>query len=188
MALSCVVNAAVFVFACWAVYRHICNGAQKTVFRFYTTLSNLFCAAVCLAVAVSRIIGEVPPLILVLKYISTVSVTVTFMTVMLYLGPILYSYKDMLSGPDIWLHLICPVLAIVSLLLWDKIEMPFAAVFLGALPVLVYGCFYLYHVNPAPADKRWDDFYGFNRTGRWPINFGLMLVSALFFSAILWLL
>ena len=186
MVLSCVINAAIAVFVFWAVYGHIRNGALKTVFRYFTTLSNLFCAASSLAVFVARLCGDIPSSILVLKYVSTVAVSVTFLTVMLFLGPVVYNYKDLLSGPDFWLHLVCPVLAIVSLLLWDKPDMPFSAAFLGVLPVLLYGCTYLYQVILAPSEKKWDDFYGFNREGKWPLSFAAMLFSSFLISLVLW--
>ena len=30
----------------------------------------------------------------------------------------------------------------------------------------------------APADKRWEDFYGFNKGGKWPISLALMLLGS----------
>ena len=38
----------------------------------------------------------------------------------------------------------------------------------------------------APEDKRWDDFYGFNRGGRWPVSFAAMIGGAAFACVLLW--
>ena len=48
----------------------------------------------------------------------------------------------------------------------------------GLLPVALYGALYLYRVILAPADRRWEDFYGFNRGGKWPLSMGAMLLGS----------
>ena len=45
------------------------------------------------------------------------------------------------------------------------------------LPVALYGPVYLYHILLAPEGKRWNDFYGFNRGGRWPAAMAGMLAG-----------
>ena len=45
---------------------------------------------------------------------------------------------------------------------------------LGLLPVLLYGLLYL---NKVVSRKEWDDFYGFNRDGKWPLSFAAMLIG-----------
>ena len=47
----------------------------------------------------------------------------------------------------------------------------------GMLPVLLYGPWYLYKIRFAPEGKRWDDFYGFNKGGKWPISFAMMAIG-----------
>ena len=188
MISSILVNAAVVVCAAAATAAHSRKSTVKRVLRYYTALSNLLCAAACLAVVIARLCGDIPPAVLILKYVGTAAVAVTFLTVMLFLGPFVYDYKLLLTGPDLWLHLVCPVLAIASLLLWDKPDASFGIVFLGTLPVPLYGAFYLYHVLLAPPEKRWEDFYGFNRGGRWPLSLVLMLLGAFVISIILWVL
>ncbi len=170
---SILCNLVLAVCAVAAGLAHTKTAPLRVVLRFFTALSNLFCAAASLAVAVCRLAGNVPDAVLILKYVGTCAVTVTMLTVLLFLGPTL-GYKPLFTGPDLWLHLICPVLAIVSLLLWDKPPMPFGAVILGALPVPVYGIVYLRRVLFAPEKRRWPDFYGFNRGGKWPLSFAAM--------------
>ena len=188
MTASVLVNIAAAGIAAAAVLRHGRRNPLRIVLRYFTALSNLFCAGACLAVAAARLCGEVPAAVLVWKFVGTAAVAVTFLTVMLFLGPVVYNYKVLLTGPDLWLHLVCPVLAIVSLLLWDKPDAPFGIVLLGAVPVLLYGGLYLYHVILAPPDKRWEDFYGFNREGKWPVSYALMVLGAFLVSLVLWIL
>ncbi len=186
--LSILCNAALAVMAVAAVLAHGRKAPLKIVLRYFTALSNLFCAAAALAVAVSRLCGPVPQAVLILKYVGTAAVSVTLLTVMLFLGPFVYDYRTLLTGPDLWLHLICPVLAILSLLLWDRPDAPFGVVFLGVLPVILYGGMYLYRVLLAPPAARWDDFYGFARGGKWYLSLVLMLIAAFLISAALWLI
>ena len=56
--------------------------------------------------------------------------------------------------------------------------MSFSIALLGMLPVILYGFLYLYKVVFSPEDKRWDDFYGYNKGGKWPIAFALMMIGA----------
>ena len=183
---SVVVNLAILLCTAGAIIKHGRNSPMMVVLRYFTALSNILCAIAALAVIIGRLCGHVPQTVLVLKYISTCAVTVTLLTVLAFLGPMI-GYKPLLTGPDFWLHLVCPVLAIVSLLAWDKPSLGIGAVLLGALPVAAYGLLYLYKVILAPAEKRWDDFYGFNRGGRWPVSFVAMTAGALLVSWLLWL-
>ncbi len=183
---SIVSNLAIVIFVVAAALGHTKKAPMRIVLRFFTALSNLLCAAAALAVVLCRLCGNVPNAILILKYVGTCAVTVTMLTVLFFLGPTI-GYKRLLTGPDLWLHLVCPVLAIVSLVLWDRPEMPFAAVLLGTLPVPLYGAVYVYRVLRAPEERRWPDFYGFNRGGRWALSFAAMAVGAFAVSVILWL-
>ena len=164
------------------------NSSLRIILRYFTALSNLFCAATCLVVAIARLCDRLPSAVLVLKYMGTSAVTVTFLTVMLFLGPFVYNYKILLTGADLWLHLVCPLFAIISLLLWDKPVASFSIVFLGVLPVFLYGINYLYHVLLVSPEKRWEDFYGFNRHGKWLLSFIVMILASFLISLILWIL
>lgn len=184
--LSIIVNLAVALFVAGAVFAHTRTSPLGVVMRYYTALSNVFCALACMAVAACRLAGVLPQFVLLLKYIGTSAVTVTFLTVLVFLGPTV-GYKPLFSGPDLWLHLICPVLAIVSYLAWDQVSGGFGIVFLGMLPVAAYGLVYLNRVVLMPEELRWEDFYGFNRGGRWPVSFTAMIIGSFLVSLVLWL-
>ena len=57
---------------------------------------------------------------------------------------------------------------------------------LGLIPVIAYGLLYLYKVIYAPEEKRWPDFYGFNRNGKWKISFICMAAAAFLISLALY--
>lgn len=172
--LSVLSNLTMAVLAVGAVLAHTRHSSLKIILRYFTALSNLFCAGAALALALARL-GGVPSLpLLLFKYVGTVAVLVTLLTVLLFLGPH-YGYKILFSGPDLWLHLICPLLALLSYLLWDRAPLTPATALLGVLPVLLYGLLYLRRVV---FQQRWEDFYGFNRDGKWPLSFAAMLLGA----------
>lgn len=158
------------------------------VLRFFTLLSNLFCALSALLLAAAALGGAVPRWIWLMKYIGTASVTVTLLTVLFFLAPSA-GYKNMLSGRDFHFHLCGPLLAIVSFCFFDRyypLSLPLALT--GVLPVLLYGVFYLYKVVLGPDEGRWEDFYGYNKNGRWPVAFTAMLVAAALICVLLWAL
>lgn len=151
--------------------------------RFFTILSNILCALAALAVFISP-----SPAALTLKYMGTVAVTVTMLTVLLFLGPTQGGYKALLSGGDLYLHLLGPLLAIASYCFFEKRDLSFSGALLGLLPVVAYGILYLYKVVCAPQEKRWEDFYGFNRGGKWPIAMTAMFLGTFIVCVAIWLI
>ena len=155
-------------------------------FRYFTVLSNAFCAVTALVMAIAQLANRVAMPVVLLKYMGTVSVSVTLLTVMLFLGPT-QGYGEMLRGKNLYLHLLGPLLAIVSYCLWEKRAMSFGMALTGLIPVLVYSAVYLNRVIMVPEERRWDDFYGFNRGGRWPVALAMMLAGTLVVCVVLWL-
>ena len=151
----------------------------KFALRFFTTLSNLLCAAACLLTALAINAGGIPEWIWMLKYIGTAAVTVTMLTVLFFLAPSFGkgALKVLLSGTDLFMHLITPLLALVSFCVFEKRGMTFCQSLWGMLPVVLYGPVYLYKILFALPEKRWDDFYGFNKQGKWPIAFAMMVLG-----------
>ena len=184
--LSVLFNLAVVIIAVKTMRTYLKNTELKILLRFFTILSNLLCAFACLLVLVFRIIGSMPAYVLVLKYVGTSCVTLTFLTVMLFLGPVVYSFKQVLSGPDLWFHAVNPLLAIISYLALDRAHGTFSHVLLGTLPVVLYAFVYLKKVVLDPKEKRWEDFYGLNREGHWLFSFIIMVAAGFLISVVLW--
>ena len=151
----------------------------KFALRFFTTLSNILCAAACLLTALAINAGGIPEWIWMLKYIGTAAVTVTMLTVLFFLAPTFGkgALKVLLSGTDLFMHLITPLLALVSFCVFEKRGMTFCQSLWGMLPVVLYGPVYLYKILFALPEKRWDDFYGFNKQGKWPVAFAGMVLG-----------
>ncbi len=199
--LSLLCNA---VIACWttvAVVQTVRRnkkdvGSGAHAFRYFTTLSNLLSGAaaltivVCDALLLSHGGAALPDWAALIKYVGTVAVAVTFLTVVVFLGPS-SGYGVMFANEGLFLHLIGPLLAVVSFCFLEKsAPLPWARTLLGLLPTLVYGVLYLVMVvfigegkvdasgcSDAIEKKGWDDFYGFDKGGKWAISMALMLIG-----------
>lgn len=167
------------VFSCFRTDGHWDVKRGLNVMKYYTVQSNILCAITALTIAVCILLGGVPRWAWLLKYIGTAAVTVTFMTVMVYLGPAA-GYKKMFSGADLHLHLFGPLLAIVSFCFFERFHpLSFPLSLTAMIPVVLYGLLYMFKVICCPAERRWDDFYHFNDGGRWPLSFAAMIVGTL---------
>ena len=153
----------------------------KAAFRFFTVQSNVLCAAACLLTAAFAMTGEVPEWVWLLKYAGTAAVTVTMLTVFLFLAPAVGEnwVKVLLTGSpsDLFMHVLTPAAALVSFCVFEKRGMSFGQALWGMLPVLLYGILYIRKILYAPAEKRWDDFYGFNRGGKMAVSAAGMLAG-----------
>ena len=181
-AASILINTAIFIITLILVIRFFRKDGRwdlergRKAFCFFTCQSNVLCACAALLTAVSQLTGTVPEWIWVLKYIGTSAVSVTMMTVLIFLGPV-YSYKEVLKGFNFFMHLLTPMLALLSFCVFEKRGMSFRLALIGLLPVVLYGPLYLYKILYAPEGKRWDDFYAFNKTGKWPVSFAAMFTG-----------
>ena len=143
--------------------------AGKKSLRFFTILSNLFCAVSALLWVLSSSYWA-----WLLKYVGTVAVTVTLLTVIFFLGPNM-GYKPLFSGKELYLHLCGPLLAIVSFCFMEcQFALSFSLSLLGILPVIIYGFVYLVEVVIL---KNWEDFYGYNKDGKWKISMAAMFAG-----------
>lgn len=151
-------------------------------FGRFTNDSNILMAITSLIPLVFLFKSEVPEVVVVLKFVGTVAVTVTLLTVLLFLGPT-HGYDGMFDGVFLYLHLICPLLSIISLYLPETPKpLPKFAWLYGTLPVVVYGSVYLIMVL---ITEKWPDFYGFNRGGFWYISLPAMFLCNALLSFIM---
>ena len=167
--------------------------SRSVIFRYFTVDSNILCAISCgfsvwfMIQALRREKGGIPKAVMLFRFAGTSAVTVTMMTVLLFLG-ILYGYPAMFAGWNLWLHLLGPLLAILSFV-WlerDSSVPEKRDLFLAALPVIVYGGVYLAMVILIGRDRGgWPDFYGFNIGGRWYLSYLGMITGTLLIGAVL---
>ena len=166
-------------------------GEARKAFRFFTVQSNTLCAVTCLLTAACRYAGFLPEWVWILKYAGTAAVAVTMLTVLLFLRPAAGPdwYDMLLKGPgNLFMHLLTPILALFTFCVLEKRGMTFPQCLFGLLPVALYGPLYLYKIIYAPEEKRWDDFYGFNKEGKWPASFAGMLAGTFLLCLALMLL
>lgn len=158
-------------------FRH---GAKT--FRYFTTDSNLLAALACAVLLPFRLrtlfggAEALPVWALTLKYVAVCAVTLTLLTVLCFLAPT-QGWGKMYGRSNLWLHLICPLLCILSFLFTDGgTPLPFSATFAALIPMGLYGAVYLAEVVLIGTDRGgWKDFYGFNRGGKWFVSLPLML-------------
>ena len=145
--------------------------------RYFTRLSNLFCAIASLLVLVTLTDHGLPHWVWLMKYCGTVAVTVTFVTVMVFLGPT-QGYREQLEGSGFFLHVSGPLLALISFCFLERFQsLNFTQSLLGLLPMVLYGLLYAYKVLLCPEEKRWKDFYGFTKGGKWLLSTIAMLAE-----------
>ena len=154
--------------------------------KFFTVLSNLLLgvASLVFAVYLVRYLRRgliVPKWAHLLKYAATVAVTVTLMTVLLFLGPTM-GYAAMFVGVNLWLHLVFPVLGIVEFIFLDTQRgITFKETLFGVVPVLLYGIFYYGNIliNGVGERPYTNDWYGFTMFGvqYMPVVLAVMLLA-----------
>lgn len=151
-------------------------------FRYFTVDSNLLLLLVSLFHAglmgwkIFRPDWEVPEWVTIVHFVGVVATTVTFLTVICFLGPT-QGWGMMYLGTSLYLHALAPIAGILALLLSPgNMRTRFAP--LGLSTVILYGIVYLVMVVAlGPLNGGWEDFYGFNRGGYWPIALLAMLVA-----------
>lgn len=158
-------------------------------FRFYTIDSNVLCALSCLPVICYNIKGikrgqlELPTWALVLKFCGTVAVMVTFLIVILFLGPT-QGYRKMFAGANIFMHLLNPLIAVIGLMISENgFEFPKKLLLFGDVSVIVYGTLYLFMIKIL---KCWPDYYGFDTVLRWWFSYPAMIAFGYFLSLGIW--
>lgn len=181
-------NLAVVVFTVMCVlsfFQHTGDGNMAVsgtdCFRYFTIDSNIL-AALTSIIALWYNMNSIrfgkeaqPQWAGILQLIGTAAVTLTLLTVVLFLGPTI-GYDQMFVGSNLYLHLINPLLAIISLCLTGSgRKLTIGQSLLGMLPTVVYGGVYITLVL---ITKQWEDFYGFNMGGGWYLSLPLMLLAS----------
>lgn len=195
MILTLVINVAIVILTINAFLQfrrnqeNIHPGKSKFhFFIYFTSDSNIF-SALCSLIMIPYLVNvlgnpaaEIPLAIYVLHFVGTCAVMVTMVTVLVFLGPIA-GYALMYTGSDLYLHLICPLLSLVSCILLLPSSLPFYVTFIGILPTVVYGIVYMILVVVIGREKGgWEDFYTFNRGGKWYISAVLMVAGSYLIS------
>lgn len=121
-------------------------------FTYFTILSNIFILVVLFIFLVRDIIELItkrkikfPDILFILKFIATISITLTFFVFLTILAPtfpsgFILAYLDNGAG-NLCLHFITPVLAILDFMLFDDYSLSLKYSFYAIIPPLCYVLF-----------------------------------------------
>ena len=100
----------------------VCYNSFGINLAYYTIESNIFLLISTILYLIT--INNVPKIVQLLKYSSTLSVFITFLVVVFVLYPMYdFNFQFMfLDGPNLYMHVLCPVLAIISFIFFDSNE------------------------------------------------------------------
>ena len=119
------------------------------MFKFFTVDSNIFMGIIALIYAIKEITNkEITKTMYKLKLMATTAVSLTFIIVFTYLGPI---SKDgiisLLQNSNLFFHLVIPVLSIITFTLFEKTnKLKFKDTLYGIIPTIIYATLYLINI------------------------------------------
>ncbi len=160
------------------------------VFKYFTIDSNVFAGFISLLFAFFEYLllkgkrSEIPMIIYILKYISTVSVVVTFLVTLLFLLPSFsFNIALLYSNSNFFFHLVIPILCFISFVWFEKNNcINLATSFSCLIPVILYSIFYSYialsHVSNGVVPLEYD-WYGFLKGG---VNSVFIVVPIMYLS------
>ena len=163
------------------------DGNMKSVgfrmFVYFTVDSNVFCAiaALCMVPFELKMAfkpgSRVPQWALLFKFMGTMTVTLTLLVVVVFLGPISGDYFGMFEGSNMHMHLMGPLMAIFSFCFLEDYELlPKSKKLLPLSPVVIYGTTYLVMVVfIGPEKGGWYDFYHFYFNGMWYVTYAIIV-------------
>ena len=153
---------AVAVFTVWVLNFVLWKGSWADL-RYFTVLSNLLAGVTAVIwIVVYAIKRRTPLWLTILKYVATVSVFVTFLVILAFLGPI-HGYGRVYSGTNLYYHLFIPLFAIAEEVLFGE-DVSFKQSLFAVAPPLLYGIGYLANCLVNGIGEEWatrNDWYGF---------------------------
>lgn len=160
-------------------------------FRYYTVDSNVLVALASLFMIAFSLRSlkkgerKIPRFVMTLKFAGTATVTVTLLVVVCFLGPLM-GYKAMFAGNNLYMHLTTPLLALLSLILFETrpdTVLTKGEALCSVCPTAIYGAVYFTQVMLRDEKKGgWPDFYRFNMGGKWYLAVIAIAALALFLA------
>lgn len=207
--LSIIINVSIILFTIYSISFYYTNYenfdvllvSRSNCFRYFTNLSNIFVAITSLITLIFDCKNAVrdkyflPEWVMTVKFSATVSVMLTFLTVVFFLAPITVtrglSYFHLFEYNYFFLHFLTPVIAIISVVFFERSKnFKFRYCIFGVIPMVLYSFLYFYEVIYLGTEKGgWPDFYSFTFGGNMKIVYvsGIVIYSATFgFCALLW--
>lgn len=164
---------ALIVMYCGLDISQLLSAKGISMLKYYTVDANFLTAfAALLAIPWElRAAGNpgkaLPHGILLLYFAGVVSLAVTFLTVIFFLGPLL-GWAKICEGSNLCMHLIMPVFVLI-LFVWSGYgrEISAGERIIGILPTALYGTGYLIHIlmTDTSFGTNGNDWYGFAQWG-----------------------
>jgi len=194
--ISIIINITIFVLSIFTLitaliglgFRGMVNQPLEFgyLMKYFTVLSNLFMGFVALAFAINEILYikkniEIKKYMYILKLMATVSVAITFLTVVFFLAPKEKNYFSLFYDGNFFYHFFIPVISIITFILLDNTnKLSIKSTIFGILPFVVYTIFYII-VSLANMDgasfKDGYDWYGFLGLGPWFILAAILMLG-----------
>lgn len=183
--ISVIINILIFIFVTIATifmftgfkFMHgiepVLESTKLGMLKFFTVQSNMFMGLVALLFALKKILKQkITRLDYILNLMSTTAVSLTFVVVFAYLGPISKGgISSMLQNSNLFFHLIVPVLSIINYIFFEKVDkMTFKDSIFGVVPALLYSVYYItniiIHIENGKVSPIYD-WYWFIQNGLW---------------------
>jgi len=178
----------------------VLSSPNLSVFKYFTMDSNVFAGLISLLYIILVIlenkgrIKEMPAILPLLKLAATTSVTLTMMVTVFFLAPQTETtYFAYFTNANLFMHLVTPLLCIISFIFFEKAKISFPQTFWGLLPMFLYSLYYipniLLHLENGKTSHSYD-WYGFLDGGLSTITFviPIILIINWLFSLALWAL
>ena len=177
----------------------VLESTKLGMLKFFTVDSNMFIGMVSFVFAIYEIklikgkISDIPTKVYILKLMATVGVSVTFLTVFCYLGPISKGgIPSMIKNSNLFFHLLIPVISMTNFAFFEKTnKLKFRYTLYGIIPSVIYSIFYLInvliHIENGKVSPIYD-WYWFVQGGLWQmaIVIPFMYGTTYLISLILW--
>ena len=158
----------------------ILTGSKFKALKYFTVQSNIF-SGVSACISLIYLIfkkDKYPTWVVILKLISTTCLTLTFLTVLGYLAPLMGIWL-VFQGANLYMHLIIPVTAIlVFIFIEPSVELKFKWNLFSIIPSGTYGTIYIICVSAFNDFGNIDgwDWYAF---GTYGVGIGLVMLFGL---------
>ena len=140
-------------------------------FKYFTVDSNVLAGLSSLAYVIFLIlknkgkIKEMPNFMHILQLAATSGVTLTMMVTVFFLAPrSTTTYFDYFMNSNLFMHLLTPLLCIISFIFFEKANISFVKTFYGIVPMILYAFYYipniLLHLENGKVLPKYD-WYGF---------------------------
>lgn len=155
-------------------------------FRYFTVDSNVFAALVALAYMVFQLLQKtgrikaMPRFMGFLKLAAVTGVSLTMLVTVFFLAPrTTTTYFDYFMNSNLFMHLVTPLLCIISFVFFEPAKISFAQSLSGTIPMLLYGLYYipniLLHLENGKTSYQYD-WYGFLSGGVSTVWFVMPLI------------